>query len=176
VAVIGVRYVQHTSQSGIQHVLSILHYQDWTGEMMQSFCTVADQEKHSTPHQDCTCGFYAYKNIASMDGMSVRKGFPNHLAVIVVGGYGRVVEHEKGFRSEYMQPLSVIWPIEIEEMVIALGNPEIRKSEFGFTAIYKSNLEHYRYVPAELDTARRTAGLLNIPIIDVDRAKEMLGE
>ncbi len=183
---IGVRYVQCDP---VHDVRSMVHNDYWTGGMMKAECPLNNKfaylEKyrfrhgnayigHEAPDMECTCGYYAYDSLPHMDGIAIIQAI--FASVIIVGGYGKVVQHEKGFRSEYMQPLSVIWPFEIEELSIRLEQQEAIRDERGVTLVMKGSWDHYGYTHASFSTALRVSKLLSIPIVDGDRAKEMLGE
>src|ERR1035437_8152165 len=50
------------------------------------------------PHEECSCGFYGVKD---------RKDVMGNTFVAEAEFYGKVIEHEKGYRAEYQRVLSV---------------------------------------------------------------------
>jgi hypothetical protein len=65
-----------------------------------------DSNKHESPHEDCTCGFYAYHDrIPPIDMAYAMIAGP-----IVVGrieGYGKTLIGDKGFRCEKARIVSI---------------------------------------------------------------------
>lgn len=58
--------------------------------------------EHAAPQLSCTCGYYAFKDFK--DCIQYRMG----LALGAVSLWGRVVEHERGWRAERMS-IDAIW-------------------------------------------------------------------
>jgi hypothetical protein len=50
------------------------------------------------PHEECSCGFYGVKD---------KKDVMGNTFVAEAEFYGKVIEHEKGYRAEYQRVLSV---------------------------------------------------------------------
>jgi hypothetical protein len=71
---------------------------------------------HESPHPRCTCGYYAVKRLATaLSWARARNRAPASEDVIVVGRvalWGRVIEHEDGYRAQhaYPQALYVLGP------------------------------------------------------------------
>lgn len=63
----------------------------------------------TAPQPRCTCGFYCYKNL-SIELLSMLDGFThyNQACFGQVKIWGRVIEHEDGYRAQYAYPKAVI--------------------------------------------------------------------
>ena len=61
---------------------------------------------HESPHSDCTCGVYAAKNIEHLR----QSGYEGRGIQGEVYLWGTVVEHERGWRSQYAYPKSLFLP------------------------------------------------------------------
>ncbi|MGH8933232.1 MAG: hypothetical protein ACRDZO_22015 [Egibacteraceae bacterium] len=61
------------------------------------------------PALNCTCGIYAGTLLAEVRQVSYARSHL-HLAFGIVQGWGRVVEHERGWRAEYARPVALLKP------------------------------------------------------------------
>ena len=72
---------------------------------------------HEAPHVDCDCGIYGVLSHAQIPLWLYESYTDNtdHKFVCVIELYGRIIEHEKGYRAEYARPVAVLdylhgWP------------------------------------------------------------------
>lgn len=72
------------------------------------------QSTHPSPAWQCACGIYALRHLDESELPDVTPGgcarLVRGIGVQVLGGvllWGRVIQHEKGFRAEYARPLSL---------------------------------------------------------------------
>lgn len=108
---------------GLKRLLSLGGSEKWTpGQAMEALCRDPQYilaPQHDTPVFDCECGIYAAKSIEELN----RAGYtiPSFLfdrmsraTLPCVRGevwlWGRVVEHEHGYRAQYAYPKSVEIP------------------------------------------------------------------
>jgi len=87
--------------------------------------TVSGTGDHPAPQKDCTCGFWAFKNVDMLPGAVA--GQCNDSQITVMGSvdlWGRVVETENGFRAQYAYPKE-LWLLEdhLEELSWTYGVP-----------------------------------------------------
>jgi hypothetical protein len=61
------------------------------------------------PALDCRCGIYAGTVLSEVRQVSYARSHL-HLAFGIVQGWGRVIEHECGWRAEYAQPVALLRP------------------------------------------------------------------
>lgn len=65
-------------------------------------CVKMDDVNHHSPSMDCTCGYWSFKTLDVL-GEAIRHD--ENMAVIgKVAIWGRVIECEQGYRSEYAYP------------------------------------------------------------------------
>lgn len=62
------------------------------------------------PTLNCTCGIYAGSLLSEVRQVSYARSHL-HLAFGIVQGWGRVVEHERGWRAEYARPVALLRPV-----------------------------------------------------------------
>lgn len=62
---------------------------------------------HESPQLDCTCGFHAFWDVAQ-----AHRAWRAHrnTALLLVEGYGTVIEHEDGWRAQRQEVLQVVLP------------------------------------------------------------------
>lgn len=76
-------------------------------------CIPPDKEWRRVPHEppgsNCTCGLYAYNSLTELR-TSIRPMTYLPLAVGLVLGWGRIVQHEKGWRAQYAKPVAIAEP------------------------------------------------------------------
>lgn len=81
---------------------------DWAvwqpGEPYHAVC-----RRHDAPHRDCSCGVYAVKDLSNV---ATTSAIWSTLVVGEVALWGRIVEHERGYRAQYARPrrLAVLVP------------------------------------------------------------------
>jgi hypothetical protein len=117
------------------------------GQYYRALCMRRLQDVHEPPQQDCTCGFYSSKTCAtSADLMEYWNRNNISLAWSWVDGpyiasyalgkveiWGEVVEHEEGYRSQFMR---------VKEVVAFVGTPEALvclEKEWGTVPIVQFN-------------------------------------
>jgi hypothetical protein len=61
------------------------------------------------PALDCRCGIYAGTVLSEVRQVSYARSHL-HLVFGIVQGWGRVIEHECGWRAEYAQPVALLRP------------------------------------------------------------------
>ena len=61
-------------------------------------------DAHEPPHLDCTCGVYASKNLEHLRKI----GLDRHGVIGEVNLWGKLVEHEQGFRAQFAYPKSLV--------------------------------------------------------------------
>jgi hypothetical protein len=74
------------------------------------------ESDHAAPREDCACGIYAARDPAAI--LSYLRGRDEPATVARVLGrvqlWGRVIEHEAGWRAERARPLEVWLPPELD--------------------------------------------------------------
>lgn len=69
--------------------------------------------KHDVPTKKCTCGFYAYAEFPDASETCQRFNGAHRMVqpsfefITLVAGWGRVVTHDKGFRTSRMQIVAI---------------------------------------------------------------------
>jgi hypothetical protein len=84
---------------------------------------------HSAPQAKCTCGFWSFKNLDILN--EALSSYADTVTVVsTVEIWGRVIECEYGFRSEYAYPKE-LWLLEdkLEHLSWTYGVPVRRKAE-----------------------------------------------
>lgn len=76
-------------------------------------------DRTPSPHPDCACGLYAFWTWEEL--VAQRDGHHGMLTGIVQG-WGRVVPGVQGFKSQFMQPVAIDWP-----MCAGQGDPLVMK-------------------------------------------------
>lgn len=66
----------------------------------------ASLRPHDAPHLNCTCGIYAGKSLEHLR----RPGYQGSLIYGQVLLWGAIIEHERGWRSQYAYPQSFLLP------------------------------------------------------------------
>jgi hypothetical protein len=69
----------------------------------------ANLRPHDAPHLSCTCGIYASKSLEHFR----RPGYQRSLIYGQVLLWGTIVEHQRGWRSQYAYPQSFLLPPEV---------------------------------------------------------------
>ena len=64
---------------------------------------------HDAPHLKCTCGIYASKSLEHLR----RPGYQRSLIYGQVLLWGTMVEHQRGWRSQYAYPQSLLLPAQV---------------------------------------------------------------
>jgi len=82
---------------------------------------------HAAPHEDCACGIHAAREPAAV--LSYLRGRDEPATVTRVLGrvelWGRVIEHERGWRAERARPVEVWLPPELDGALADYGLAEI---------------------------------------------------
>jgi hypothetical protein len=79
----------------------------------QADCRLSDSRRgfsHKVPSQPCSCGYYGYVDLddaLACRGLFRGYGIQNFYFVVLVAGWGDVVTHKTGFRSQYMDVAAV---------------------------------------------------------------------
>lgn len=96
--------LQLTSPVAVPLSVAELNSTIWpTYEKMSARCLkVADPTRHIAPRYDCTCGLYAVR--------TADKVFTTVASVVIgeVKLWGKVIEHEDGYRAQYAYPARLI--------------------------------------------------------------------
>jgi hypothetical protein len=84
------------------------------GQAVAAKCRITDN--HEPPADGCSCGIYAAKNDEHVQHLSSalalhREGFVLHGEVCL---WGRVMEHELGYRAQFAYPKSLVLPSNID--------------------------------------------------------------
>jgi hypothetical protein len=106
------------------------------GDSLRASCPSG---KHEAPRGECTCGIYAHKSWASASHQA------RGVAGAVVGEvqlWGRVIEHELGYRAQFARPCALWLPV-----VFAAQSPRIEDVVDSLSR--RSALDRYR-VPVGL--------------------------
>ena len=69
----------------------------------------AEHSSHSAPHLKCTCGIYASNSLEHLRW----PGFERFLIYGRVLLWGTIVEHQRGWRSQYAYPQSFLLPVQV---------------------------------------------------------------
>ena len=98
---------------------------EWPIEQLTAFpCATGP-----APDLDCTCGIYATRRLRD-PGSAWRSG-PQY-AVHVVGAvalWGRVVEHESGYRAQHARPVALLEGFGVETVAGVYGVPVLSVDE-----------------------------------------------
>lgn len=111
--------------------LRSLNGEPWRpGEPLEASCRLSefthwrrhrvDLRPHDAPHLKCTCGIYASKNLEHLR----RPGYQRSLIYGQVLLWGTLVEHQRGWRSQYAYPQSFLLPPQV--LPVALKEIETR--------------------------------------------------
>lgn len=73
-------------------------------ERMEAICTV--NFEHDAPMPGCSCGFYAFTTLQELVDQGY--GYQNFLAEVYL--WGRIIEHEKGYRAQFCYPKTLYLP------------------------------------------------------------------
>ena len=106
------------------------------GDPLRASCPTGE---HEAPRGECTCGIYAHKSWASASHHA------RGVAGAVVGEvqlWGRVIEHERGYRAQFARPCALWLPV-----VFAAQSPRIEDVVDSLSR--RSALDRYR-VPVGL--------------------------
>lgn len=165
---IGVRYNLQVQD----RVTSVTNYGKdcyWDGRLLKATCY---RKPHKPDHRDvpedgCYCGMYAYSKISYMDG--IVDWLSSAAITVLVEAYGKIILHTKGFRSEYMRPMYVIWPLEITELRLDYEKT-IKAGSVSSMAQWTRDRVFYPNV----DLAIKASKILGVPVIPPEVAEEIL--
>lgn len=68
-------------------------------------CMKRDHGDERLPVWSCTCGFWFYKKLADLEE---RVAIMGPSLYVMLAGWGKVIEHEEGVRTEFARPLAAI--------------------------------------------------------------------
>ncbi len=93
----------------------------WSLTPVQAICN--QNTSHEAPHRDCQCGIWALKDEATMREQLAHYAsqYSGRMAYGQVQLWGRVFEHQRGFRGQYAKPVSLTVVGCDPETVEALG-------------------------------------------------------
>ena len=103
-------------------------------------------------------GYYAYNDVASFQQSDFCNNLPDMLMGIV-SGYGKVQQHKRGFRSEFMSILSFFYDEDDAEHYISCSEDATPHDEYSYTTLAEF---------AELMSLK-----YNIPLVSTEEAKEI---
>ncbi len=88
---------------------------------MEAVCCASDPSAHPAPHRDCTCGIWSFRSLDEL--LPALAGY----AVKVFGQvtiWGRIIECEHGFRSQFAYPKE-LWLLDpsMEQLGYTYGVP-----------------------------------------------------
>lgn len=129
-----------------------------------------DELRHRAPDLECSCGFWAARDITTM-------GYYNRGWLIHVEFSGRVIEHEEGWRAEHQRVTSV----EVPENCFYDGANCVRPArhlvlcpDFGPGLVYAACTEHVgdRIVvdPEEVEE------IIGVPVVVFPRSRILRGQ
>lgn len=134
-ALVGYRVWQWDAER--HRLLSLYNSEIWEpyatkrGDCMQRGGRVPWVHAAHCPHEECTCGIYAF---ASLHDLIRQRDRPeDYLVLGQVFLWGRVIEHEKGWRAEYAYP--------------RLLNSQVAADRYGVP--YEPSLRDYRHLMAD---------------------------
>lgn len=116
-----------------------VNFGDFGADETRALCNMG--VNHQSPDLNCQCGFYSVKNKEDVQSDSV---------VAEADYYGRIIEHEKGYRAEYQRILSLRVkrsfcmggflcekPVEL----ISFPSPMLNAMFFGLQSVCKDHAE-----------------------------------
>lgn len=87
------------------------HYWD-AGKSYKANCLVdvgGAKEPHKSPIKECSCGFYTLKVLNSQRFYNATTIDSYYLAYGEAEIWGKVIEHEEGYRSQYCRMKRIVW-------------------------------------------------------------------
>jgi len=89
-------------------------------KMMEAKCSGG--QDHPAPHRDCNCGIWSFRTLEEL--LPALKGYDNVKVLGQVSIWGRVLECENGFRSQFAYPKE-LWLLDetMEQIGYAYGVP-----------------------------------------------------
>jgi hypothetical protein len=82
----------------------------------------AKNDGHDAPHEECTCGIYAVKTRQHFRGA----GYERYGIYGEVYLWGKVVEHELGYRAQFAYPKNFVVPLERLPLTLAEIRPRVQ--------------------------------------------------
>lgn len=105
------RYGSYSSDfAGDKHVLGSLTASGspWLKGENTADCAQGYFLGHTAPNQQCSCGFYAFNNLCTAAGYSLRGGKRTILGAVT--GSGKLMIHDNGWRSEKTEVVAFYLP------------------------------------------------------------------
>ena len=92
---------------------------------------------HVAPHFDCTCGLWAFRDenrarslVKTVTKVPLRASSPTVNALYgSISLWGRVVEHEQGFRAEFGYPSQIVVPRNFRALIVRGDGRTTRRIE-----------------------------------------------
>ena len=135
---------------------------------------------HTSPGSSCTCGVYASRSIEDFERTA--PAYPGPTVVGTVSLWGRVIEHERGWRARYAYPSRIrLVCILCAWLEPGLGTPAVVHRFF--STLYALCEEHRggvqlpdgrRTRPADVDPIQLQARLLGDYSVDLLPAEQVL--
>lgn len=98
------------------------HHQSWQPGTNRASCSnratnyqPRTERPHSKPLRSCSCGFHAYATLSDL--MANREDHGHVYAAVI--GYGKVIEHVDGWRSEFAEVVAIIASPDLRLRAIA---------------------------------------------------------
>lgn len=70
---------------------------------------------HKAPFETCACGVYALRSLTQLDVWKTALSSSTHVVVGKVALWGKIIEHEHGFRSQFAYPAALLLPFQIAQ-------------------------------------------------------------
>lgn len=87
-------------------IRSVYNDCSWTsGKPCEASCR--SYSKHATPSRDCNCGLSAFHQVADLVRLSPPSTGPQISVIGKVVAWGRVIQHERGWRASHVYPISL---------------------------------------------------------------------
>ncbi len=143
-------------------------------ECRNTFFNIGKALPHAAPSNLCVCGFYANWTLKDMlesansSQANAILGY-NFLGIGLVEAFGKVILHERGFKSEYMRIIGFL-----RETAKTDGEKFLNTGRklFGFPII--TTAERTMYLDRDRDYGRRCANAIGVKLFDMDSAHYLL--
>jgi hypothetical protein len=84
---------------------------------------------HAVPHRDCVCGVHAFRDLCHVT--------PRALGTAVTGAvalWGRIIEHELGFRAQHARPVALLESYYAQRVADVYGLPVLSRESLAVEA------------------------------------------